>query len=249
MTKILLIGQDKGGVGKSTLVRAIAEAIPDVPILEIDSSHRLIEFDKARKRGEPMQVTHFEMRANHDAIEKTGGRAARKEFDEVIKAFTAARKPTLVDVGANTCGNLFALLTKIAPDLKEDAGVEIGVLTVVTADPAAITAAIEMSASAKAWAAARFVVENRRDGAVAANELAEIAGSAPVAVLEEANMEPEAIEFLQARGLRDIPNLDRAQVNARYGISQGSRIRHDLTEFRAATMRAVEEAAIWLAGE
>jgi len=248
VTRILFVGQDKGGVGKSTLVRGVAEAIPEVPILEIDSAHRLIEFDRGRGAGRPRQVTHFEMRATRAEIEKSGGKAARREFDAVVRAVEGAEAPTVVDIGANTCGSLFELLAEIAPDLKE-AGIALGVLTVVTAEAPAITEALKMSESARAWADVRFVVENRLKGAVPPDKLAKIAGGAPISVFEEIAMEAEAVEFLEARGLRDIPHVDRAQLNSRYGISQGTRIRRDLTNFRVSAMEAVRDAAVWLAGE
>jgi predicted kinase len=34
VTRILLVAQETGGVGKSMLARGIAEAIPDAPIIE-----------------------------------------------------------------------------------------------------------------------------------------------------------------------------------------------------------------------
>jgi hypothetical protein len=239
------VGQDKGGVGKSTAVRAIAEAIPGVSILEIDSNHRLLEFDAGAKKGERKQVAFFPMRADRDAIEQTGGQAARAEFDDVVRAIESAEAPTVVDIGANTCGNLFKLLADLAPDLK-DAGVELGVLAVVTAQASAMAEATQMVGQARPWMDALFVLENRLNGKVDPTAIAKIAGDAPVTTLDHHVMDSAAVEIVQARGLKDIPNLDRARINATYGISQGNRIRKDLTHFRLKTMEAVLPAAEWL---
>ena len=76
MSRILFVSQEKGGVGKSVLARALAEAIPDAPVLEIDSSPRLLELGD--------RVKFFPMRADRAAIERTGGRVSRAEFDAVI---------------------------------------------------------------------------------------------------------------------------------------------------------------------
>jgi hypothetical protein len=248
MPNVLFVGQDKGGVGKSTLVRGIAEAVRDVPILEIDKSHRLLEFDTVRTKREPRQVTFFPMRADREAIDASGGLAARAEFDAVIRAIENARVPTVVDVGANTAGVLFAVLADLADDLKS-LDIKLGVLVVVTAHPAAIGEAIALRTAAEAWSEAIFVVENRLDGAVPPQELTRIVGDAPLSVFEKMVMEPEAVEIIQARGLRDIPKLDRVQINARFGVAKGARIRNDLARFREGVIEAVAPAAIWLTGE
>jgi hypothetical protein len=241
-----LVGQDKGGVGKSTAVRAVAEAIPGVAIIEIDSSHRLLEFDAGKKKGEKRQVAFFPTRADRDAIEQSGGLAARAEFDAVVRAIETAEGPTVVDIGANTCGNFFKLLAELAPDLK-DAGLELGVLAVVTAQAAALGAAAQMIGLAEPWMAALFVLENRLSGKVDPAEMARIARGGPLTTLDHHVMDSAAIEIIQARGLKDIPNVDRAKLNAAFGISQASRIRKDLTNFRLKTMEAVLPAAEWLA--
>ncbi len=49
MTRELLVAQDKGGSCRTTIVRAVAEAIPGVEIVETDASHRLVEFDRGNK--------------------------------------------------------------------------------------------------------------------------------------------------------------------------------------------------------
>jgi hypothetical protein len=117
MTRVLLVGQDKGGSGKSTAVRALAEAIPNIGLIEVDISQRLIEFDAGKPKSAPRQVRFFPMRADRQSIEKSGGRAARAEFDAVIDALAKTTEPTVVDIGANTCASFFELLTELAPDL------------------------------------------------------------------------------------------------------------------------------------
>ena len=73
MVRILLVGQDKGGVGKSTAVRALAEAVPHVDIIEFDISHRLVEFDAGKPKSARRQVQFFPMRADRKSIEQSGG--------------------------------------------------------------------------------------------------------------------------------------------------------------------------------
>ena len=239
MPRILLVVQDKGGVGKSVAVRALAEAVPDAPVIEIDASQRLLEL------GE--RVRFFPMRATREAIERTGGRAARSEFDRVVDAMTSATLPTVVDVGANTSGSLLALLADLAPDLKES-GVDVGVLVLLTAEPGALAEAPKLMALAKPWAAARFVIENRLRGEVDPKQLTRIADKATVSTFSEQNMEPEAVELLGAGGLASIPQLDPTKLNAKHGLSLGARVRRDLTRFRLEAMQAVEPAATWLVG-
>jgi hypothetical protein len=237
MTRALLVVQDKGGVGKSILSRALAEAVPDAPLVEIDASSRLVELGD--------RVQHFSMRADRSAIERSGGRAARAEFDPVVDALASATLPTIVDVGANTSGNLLVVLAELAADLGEG-GVELGVLVVATAEPGALAEASKLMALAKPWARARFLVENRLRGAIDAKAVARIADGATMTRLEEHVMEERAVELLQAGGLASIPKLDAAKLNARHGVARGGRVRRDLTRFRLEAMRAVEPAANWL---
>ena len=239
MSRILLVVQDKGGVGKSIVARALAEAVPEAPLIEVDAAQRLIEL---RDR-----VRFFPMRADRAAIERTGGRAARSEFDPVITAMTAATLPTVADIGANTSASLLAQLADLAPDLKE-AGVELGVLVLVTAEPGALAEASRLLKLAEPFASVRFVVENRLRGEVDAKTLAKIASGATVTALAEQVMEEKAVEILQAGGLASIPQLDAAKLNDRHGLALGSRIRRDLTRFRAEAMAAVKPGAEWLVG-
>lgn len=239
MSRILLVVQDKGGVGKSIVARALAEAIPDAPLIEVDASQRLLELKD--------RVQFFPMRADRAAIERTGGRAARAEFDPVINAMTAANLPTIADIGANTSASFLTLLADLAPDLKES-GVAIGVLVLVTAEPGALAEAPRLLKLAEPFSATRFVVENRLRGEVDAKTLAKLGTGATVTMLAEQVMEDKAVEILQAGGLASIPQLDAAKLNERHGLALGSRIRRDLTRFRAEAMAAVKPAAEWLVG-
>lgn len=239
MPRITPIVQDKGGSGKSVIVRAVAEAVPDAALIEIDASQRLIEL------GE--RVQYFPTRADRAAIERTGGRAARAEFDPVIDALARVKQPTIVDVGANTATSFLSLLGQLAPDLKA-MGVEIGVVVVATAEPGALAEVPRVMALAKPWAEARFLIENRLRGPVDPKVLARLADKASVTCLAEQVMEPEAVEILAAGGFASVPRLDPARLNAEHGLSLGSRIRRDLTRFRAEAMRAVEPVAAWLVG-
>jgi hypothetical protein len=247
LTRILLVAQDKGGAGKSTAVRALVEAIPQVGLIEIDISPRLLEFDIGKPKSSLRQAQFFPMRADPASIERTGGRAARAEFDSVIEAFRSARTPAVVDIGANTSASLLAVLADLAPDLK-DAGAEFGVLVVVTAEPGALAEAPRLISLATPWAQALFLLENRMRGVIDAKAIAAIAQNATVSSFEGQVMEAVAVEILQARGLRDIPNIDGAALNKAHGLALGARIRRDLNRFRVEAMESVRGPANWLVG-
>jgi hypothetical protein len=91
MPRILLVAQETGGVGKSTLSRGIAEAVPDAPIVELESTQRILEYDHGRTKG-PKRVSHFPVRADRASIDRTGGQAARAEFDGPIVVVSAPPK-------------------------------------------------------------------------------------------------------------------------------------------------------------
>ncbi|MEH6720184.1 MAG: hypothetical protein V7704_14980 [Aurantimonas endophytica] len=239
MVRSLLVTQDKGGVGKSLVVRALAEAVPEAPIVEIDSSQRLVELEG--------RTTFFPMRADRSEIERTGGRASRAEFDKVIDAIANATAPTIIDVGANTGRSLLSVLSDIASEL-EGAGVEVGVLTVVTNEPGALAEAPKLMKLAAPWSAARFVLENRLRGPVDPKELKLIAAGAPISVLEAHILEDAAGSILQDLGLVAIPNLDGAALTQAHGLALGARIRRDLVSLRANAMEAVRTPAEWLVG-
>ncbi|MFC5420904.1 hypothetical protein ACFPOB_15200 [Bosea eneae] len=239
MARILLVTQEKGGVGKSLISRALAEAVPEAPVIEVDASRRLVELEG--------RAIFFPMRADRAAIEKSGGRAARAEFDGLIAAMTQASLPTIVDVGANTSASLLALLADLAPDLKE-AAVEIGIIVIATAEAGALAEAPRLMQIAKPFASARFLIENRVRGEVDGKALGKIADGAALTMLAEHVMEEQAVALYQAGGLASIPRLDAGKLNERHGLALGSRIRRDLTRFRLEAMEAVKPAAEWLVG-
>jgi hypothetical protein len=129
MTKVLLVAQDKGGTGKTLICRGFCEILPGAPVFEIDSSPRMIELGK--------RVKFFQMRADRDEIERTGGAVSRSEFDPVINAIASSTLPTVVDIGANTGASLLAVIAGLTDDFTA-AGVEFGLLVVTTAEPGAV---------------------------------------------------------------------------------------------------------------
>ena len=239
MPRILIVSQEKGGVGKSVIARALAEAVPDASVLEIDASPRLLELGD--------RVKFFPMRADRAAIDRTGGKASRAEFDAVERAISTARQPTIVDVGANTSVSFLTHIAGLAPDLKQ-AAVEMAVLVVVTAEPGAMAEAPRLLRSAREFTSTYFVVENRLRGAIDPKELKKLVGDATVTALEEQVIEDKAVEILQAGGFASVPRLDAAKLNEVHGISLGSRIRRDLARFRLEAMEAVRGPANWLVG-
>ncbi|MEY9589791.1 hypothetical protein ABIA06_002082 [Bradyrhizobium yuanmingense] len=237
MTKTMLIIQDKGGVGKTLAARGLAEVVPAAPLIEVDSSQRMLELGK--------RVKFFQTRADREAIERTGGAAARAEFDPVIDAIASATLPTIVDVGANTGA---CLLTVIA-DLREDfsgAGIEFGVLIVTTAEPGALACVPKLLAIAEPFATTRFVIENRVAGEVDPKVLSKIAAGATVTCLMNQVLDEQAAAILQAGGLASIPKIDAKALHAKFGIAHGSRIRRDLTRARLDVMQSVRLPAEWL---
>jgi hypothetical protein len=246
MHKILSVVQDKGGVGKSTIVRALKEAVPGLSIFEVDSAPRLLELKSS--------VRHFPMRANREEVERTGGRAARAQFDSLIDAISKVDGPTAIDVGANTgrefLGTISDLRAAFADTGIEDpftgAGIEFGVLVVVTAEPGAIAEAPALLNQAKSIATARFILENRMRGDVDPKLLAKFADGATHLIFEDQPMDDDAVGLLQAGGLASIGKLDPAKINEKFGIARGSRICRDLMRFRVAAMEAVREPATWL---
>ena len=53
MTRVLFVAQDKGGVGKTTLVRAIVELEPNLQIFEVDTtpSYAGVRYQRGRRRS------------------------------------------------------------------------------------------------------------------------------------------------------------------------------------------------------
>lgn len=237
MTKVLLVTQDKGGVGKTLISRGLAEVIPAAPLIEVDSSQRMLELAK--------RVKFFQTRADREAIERTGGAAARAEFDPIIDAIASAKLPTVVDIGANTAASLLPVIADLGQDFAA-AGVEFGILVVTTAEPGALAWVPKLLAIAEPFAAMRFVIENRVEGEVDPKMLQKIAAGATVACLMNQVMDEQAALILQAGGLASIAKLDAKALHAKFGIARGSRIRRDLTRVRLDVMQSVRLVAEWL---
>jgi hypothetical protein len=237
MTKVLLIGQDKGGTGKTLISRALAEIVPGAPVIEIDASPRMIELGK--------RVRFFQMRADRDDIERTGGAVSRAEFDQVINAIASATLPTIVDIGANTGASLLGVISGLTDDFTA-AGVEFGLLVVTTAEPGALAEVPKLLSIAAPWTTARFLVENRFHGPVDPKILLKLGSDATVTCLMNQVMDDKAAAILQAGGLASIAKLDANALNAKFGIAQGSRIRRDLTRTRLEVMQSVRLAGEWL---
>jgi hypothetical protein len=236
MPRVVFSSQEKGGVGKTVLVRALAEAVKGAPIIEIDASHRLLELDD--------RVSFFQMRADRETIERTGGRAARAEFDAVLEALSKATLPTIVDVGANTSVSLFTMLADVAPSL----AAEFAVCVIVTNEPGAMVETPRLLSLAKPWTAARFVIENRLHGSVGPKWLKANVGDATVTSLEAQSLEAGAEDYLQSGGLAIVERLNPEKLREVHGIGPALRIRRDLAKFRLEAMQAVRPAAEWLVG-
>jgi len=236
MPRILFSSQEKGGVGKTTIVRALAEAVEGAPIIEIDASHRLLELEG--------RVSFFQMRADREAIERTGGRAARAEFDAVLDALSSAPLPTIVDVGANTSVSLFTMLADVAPEL----AAEFAVCVVVTNEPGAMVETPKLLGLSKPWTKARFVVENRLHGAIDPSWLTSNTGDATITSMDAQVLEEGAEDYLQSGGLAIVDRLSPKKLREAHGIGPAIRIQRDLAKFRLEAMRAVRPAAEWLVG-
>jgi hypothetical protein len=246
MPHILLFAQETGGVGKSTLTRGAAEAVPDAPIIELESTPRILEYDHGKTKG-PKRVSHFPVRADRASIDRSGGQAARAEFDGPINAMIGAELPTIIDVGANTASSLLASFDDEFIAGIADAGIEMALAVVVTADAAALTDGAKLLASSKRWAKARFVVENKLRGDVDPAMLKRVADGAQATVLPKFGFEPRTLGFLQAMGLYAIPQLKASDFQKEYGFNEARRMVSDLKAFRLAVMEAVRPAATWLA--
>jgi hypothetical protein len=237
MTKVLMIVQDKGGCGKTLISRGFAEVVPAAPLIEVDSSQRMIEHAK--------RVKFFQTRVDREAIERTGGAAARAEFDPLIDAIASATLPTVIDVGANTAASLLPVIADLAGDFAA-AGIEFGVLVVTTAEPGALAWVPKLLALAEPFAATRFVIENRVEGEIDPKMLQTISAGATVTCLTNQFMDEQAALILQAGGLASITRLDAKALHKKFGIARGSRIRRDLTRIRLDVMQSVRPMAEWL---
>jgi hypothetical protein len=237
MTKVLMITQEKGGCGKTLAARGLAEVIPSAPMIEVDSSQRMIEHSK--------RVKFFQTRVDREAIERTGGAAARAEFDQVIDAIASATLPTIIDVGANTAASLLPVVADLVEDFAA-AGIRFGLLVVTTAEPGALAWVPKLLALAEPFAATRFVIENRVEGEIDPKMLQTISAGATVTCLMNQVMDEQAALILQAGGLASIARLDAKALHKKFGIARGSRIRRDLTRVRLDVMQSVRPMAEWL---
>lgn len=246
MSRILIVAQETGGVGKSTLARGIAEAVPDAPIIEIESTQRILEYDHNNTTG-PKRVSHFPVRADRASIDRTGGQAARAEFDGVINAMVSITLPTIVDVGANTASSLLGSFDEEFVAGLAGTEIELGLLVVVTTDAGALTDGAKLLARSKRWAKARFVVENKIRGNVDPAMLKRVADGAQITTLPKLEFEPRSLNILQATGLYAIPNLKTSDFQKQHGFNEARRMISDLKGFRLAVMESVRPAATWLA--
>ena len=241
MPRILLVAQDKGGSGKTVLVRALAECLPSAHLIEIEANRRLVELED--------RVSFFPVRAERGEINRTGGAAARAEFDGPLNAIAAAQGPVIVDVGANTAGSLLPLIGE-AQARYARRGVEFGLLVVLTSEPGALANAPVLLDLAKPFTAARFAVENQIEGPVDAKALKAFK-DVTVTRLEKLSLDERANDLLQKGGLRFIgEDLTAAEdsLTDRFGFAEAGRIVEDLTRFRAKAMQAAGPAARWLEG-
>lgn len=242
MRKVLLAGQDKGGSGKSLVVRATAECLPTARLVEIETSSRLVELED--------RLDFFPVRANRREIDRTGGQAAREEFDGVLNAITAATGPVVVDIGANTATSLLPLLDAAKARFARRE-IVFGMLVVVTAEPGALANAPVLLDLARPFASALFVVENQVENPVDPKALKALGKDVTLSRLERFSLDERANDLLQKGGLRFIGE-DLAQAEdglcARYGFARAGRIVGDLTALRAGAMEAVSPAARWLEG-
>jgi hypothetical protein len=241
MPRILLVAQDKGGSGKTVLVRALAECLPTAHLIEIEANRRLVELED--------RVSFFPVRAERGEINRTGGAAARAEFDGPLNAIAAAQGPVIVDVGANTAGSLLPLIGE-AQARYTRRGVEFGLLVVLTSEPGALANAPILLDLAKPFTAARFAVENQIEGTVDPKALKAFK-DVTLSRLEKLSLDERANDLLQKGGLHFIgEDLTAAEdsLTDRFGFAEAGRIVEDLTRFRAKAMQAAGPAARWLEG-
>ncbi|MEG9528993.1 MAG: hypothetical protein MIL41_25025 [Hyphomicrobiales bacterium] len=239
MPRTLFVVQNKGGVGKSLLTRALAEAAPDVAIFEFEVGERLLEL------GE--RVRHFEGRVDQAKIDATGGVAANREFVALIDAIAASEGPVVVDVGANITRHL---ITALKPHLEAlaDIGQELGFLVVANSD--ALSLAQEHVSAVKVFADATFVVHNpvQPDEPPIQGNLFGKGVSVTALPDYTVRLQAKGVELVKAGGLAGIPELDPKKLRAELGFSDGGTIYAQLKSFRLDAMRAVRPAAEWVVG-
>ena len=70
MRRVLLVGQDKGGSGKSLIVRALAESVVAARIIELEDEPRLLELED--------RIDFLPIRAERSGARSIARRARRR---------------------------------------------------------------------------------------------------------------------------------------------------------------------------
>ncbi len=244
--RLLFVVQETGGVGKSTVARALAEAVENAPVYEIESSLRLLEL------GE--RVHHFPIRADTAELMQTGGEAAMVEFNPAINALVRETRPAVVDIGANGAAPFLAAVGRAA-GLFARRGRQLGVLVVASAPESAYDSLETLTAMAAPWAARQFVVANEYRDTVDLARVRQIAPAASVSLLPRFSFAAGVRPVVDPLGLALIPQLDEEalaeQLRDRRGepdYALAATTVGVLAEFRLEAMRSVREAAEWLIG-
>lgn len=245
-SRLLFVVQETGGVGKSTVARALAEAVEDAPVYEIESSPRLLEL------GE--RVHHFPIRADAAELMRSGGEAALVEFNPVINALVRETRPAIVDVGANGAAPLLAAVGRAAGVFARR-GRGLGVLVVAAAPESAYDSLEGLTALAAPWATRQFVVANEYRDTVDFDRVRRIAPGATISRLPRFAFAAGVRPVVDPLGLALIPQLDEEALAERLRDREGgpdyalaTTTVGVLAEFRLEAMRAVREAAEWLIG-
>lgn len=244
--RLMFVVQETGGVGKSTVARALAEAVEGAPIYEIESSSRLLELGA--------RVHHFPIRADTAELMRSGGEAALIEFNPAINALVRETQPAIVDVGANGAAPFLAAVGRAA-GLFARRERQLGVLVVAAAPESAYDSLEALTAMAQPWAAHQFVVANEYRDVVDLARIRQIAPTATVSRLPRFSFAAGVRPVVDPLGLALIPQLDEE------ALAQQLRDKHGepdyalaattvgvLAEFRLEAMRSVREAAEWLIG-
>jgi hypothetical protein len=244
MSRILLVAQEAGGVGKSTAARALAEAVPDAPIYEIEAMRRLVELGD--------RVEHFPIRAKPSDVRETGGEAALSEYDEVINGLISDKRPAIVDVGANGAEAVLTSFGRMRSTFARR-GRQVGVVIVVAADESAYASAEKLLALSKPWASAQFVVANEHRGAIDRTRIDGFAQGAVVTQLASFNIPKAVRPLVEPLGFALIGQLDEEKLagqladrkgNANYMLA--ANVTDIVAGFRLGAMTAVRPAAEWM---
>ena len=246
MSRILFVMQEVGGVGKSTAARALAEAIPDAPIYEIESTQRLIEIGD--------RVAHFPIRAERQDVLITGGEAALSEYDEVINTLIGETRPAIVDVGANGAEAVLVSFGRMAASFARR-GRELGLMVIAASDESAYASAEKLLTLSKPWAKAQFILANDYRGMVDRKRIEAFANGATVTGLPAFNIPKQARPIVEPLGFALVPQIDDEELAKLLPDRKGNpnfvlaaSVADILKEFRLEAMRAVQPAAEWVIG-